>query len=103
MVFRLGLTWLILVSASGAAELRLHINPRWGQAALPVPSAEFTTAAGQSVRVTRLSALLSDFQLQRADGSVVRLEGQYGFIDAASGRLEVPLADIPAGKYTGLQ
>ena len=103
MVFRLGLTWLLLVSASGAAELRLRINPRWGQAALSVPSAEFATAAGQSVRVTRLSALLSDFQLQRADGSVVRLEGQYGFIDAASGRLEVSLADIPAGKYTGLQ
>lgn len=86
-----------------AAELRVRIEPRWGAAALAVPSAEVATASGQRVRVTRLAALLSDFQLLRPDGSQVRLEGQYGFIDAASGRLEVALANVPAGDYRGLQ
>lgn len=89
--------------ALGAAELSVRIAPRWGDAPLAVPAGEFATAAGQTVRVTRLAALLSDFQLLRPDGSVVRLEGQYGFVDAASGRLEVALANVPAGDYRGLQ
>lgn len=95
---------LLLASAAlGAAELQVRIAPRWGNAALAVPSEEFPTTAGQLVRVTRLAALLSDFQLLRPDGSVVRLEGQFGFIDAASGQLDVALANVPTGDYRGLQ
>lgn len=96
---------LLLASAvlGGAAELSVRVEPRWSGEALTVPSAEIATANGQRVRVTRLAALLSDFQLLRPDGSIVRLDGQYGFIDAASGRLEVALANVPAGDYLGLQ
>ncbi|MBI5423094.1 MAG: cytochrome C peroxidase [Opitutae bacterium] len=90
-------------AALGAAELRVRVEPRWGDRALPGPSAEVATPGGQLVRVTRLAALLSDFQLLRSDGAVVRLEGQYGFIDAASDRLEVALTNVPVGEYRGLQ
>ncbi len=90
-------------AALGAAELRVRVEPRWGDRALPVPSAEVATTGGQLVRVTRLAALFSDFQLLRSDGAVVRLEGQYGFIDAASDRLEVALTNVPVGEYRGLQ
>lgn len=86
-----------------AAELQLRIEPRWNNDALTVPSAEITTPAGQRVRVTRLAALLSDFQLLKPDGSLVRLENQFGFIDAGSGRLTVALTNVPAGDYRGLQ
>lgn len=102
-MLRLALIVLLLAADLVAAELRVRIEPRWGERALPVPSAEIATPSGQLVRVTRLAALLSDFQLLRPDGSVVRLEGQYGFIDAASGRLEVALSNVPAGDYRGLQ
>jgi cytochrome c peroxidase len=103
MIGRGLLLLLSLALGAAAAELRVRVEPRWGGEALTVPSAEQTTAAGQRVRVTRLAALLSDFQLLKPDGSVVRLEGQYGFIDAASGRLAVALSGVPAGDYAGLQ
>jgi len=102
-MLRVILALMILTARSAAAELRVRIEPRWGEQALAVPSGEIATASGQLVRVTRLAALLSDFQLLRPDGSIVRLDGQFGFIDAASGRLEVALANVPAGDYRGLQ
>ncbi len=67
------------------------------------PDSGHATSAGQDVRVTRLAALLSGFQLQRADGSTVRLDGQYGFIDASSGRLGIALEGVPDGDYTALR
>ncbi|WP_415909983.1 MbnP family protein [Oleiharenicola sp. Vm1] len=95
--------FLLAALPLAAAELQLRIEPRWNNDALAVPSAEVATAAGQHVRVTRLAALLSDFQLLKPDGSLVRLENQFGFIDAGSGRLTVALANVPAGDYRGLQ
>ncbi len=86
-----------------AADVVLRIEPRWAGEPLRWPDAEHATPAGQQVRVTRLAALLTGFQWQRADGAVVRLDGQYGFIDASSGRLEVPLHGVPDGEYTGLR
>lgn len=102
-MIRLLVLLLGIVPLARAAQLRLRIEPRWQSAAVTVPSAEVLTASGQPVRLTRLAALWSDFQLLRADGSVVRLDGQCGFIDAAHGRLEIVLEGVPAGDYAGLQ
>lgn len=102
MVGRFIMLLAVAVSAT-AAELQLKIEPRWGNTPLAVPSAAHTSATGQAIRVTRLAALLADFQLLRRDGSVVRLDGQYGFIDAGTGRLTVDLTGVPAGDYAGLQ
>lgn len=91
------------VAPVSAADVHLRIEPRWGGEALAWPDTEHATAAGQRVRVTRLSALLGGFQLRRADGAVVRLDGQFGAIDASGGRLDVTLRGVPDGEYDGLR
>jgi cytochrome c peroxidase len=40
--------------------------------------------------------------LLRADGSVVRLDGQFGFINAEAGRLSWRLRNVPEGAFVGL-
>lgn len=100
---RIFLFLLGLVAPLSAAELTLTIAPRWQGAPLDVPSAVFQNSSAQSLRVTRLAAIVSSVALGRADGSFVRLDGQYGFIDAASGRLSVTLREVPEGDYAGLE
>ncbi len=87
----------------GGAELTLKIEPRWQGAALAVPSGPVVTSEGQTIRVTRLAAVLSGMSLRRRDGGTVRLDGQFGAIEAESGRLAVPLSGIPDGDYVGLE
>lgn len=89
--------------AVSAAELTLSLVPRWGQETLVVPAAPVKNTAGQTLRVTRFALLVSGVALQRADGGVVRLDGQYGFIDRESGRDAFVLRGVPAGDYTGIE
>jgi hypothetical protein len=81
----------------------LALAPEWAGQSLAVPSTPRPNAAGQAVTITRLSALLSDFVLRRADGSGLYLPGRYGWIEAASGRTEVDLGEVPDGAYAGLE
>src|SRR5882762_9026146 len=84
---RLVVFLLFLCAPISAAELTLSFALRWQGTALSVPSKNLTNASGQTLRVTRFSALISGVTLHRADGSAVQLDGQYGFIDAENGRL----------------
>ncbi len=100
--------WLLslllgMVSPLVAAELTLAVELRWNGAALTVPSEAQPTAKGQIVHVTRMSALVSEVALVRTDGGTVQLPGQFGFLDAESGRLAMTLTDVPAGDYAGLE
>jgi len=98
--------FLLLLSAlsASAAEVTLEFELRWRGAALAVPSAELTGAEGRSMRVTRWAALVSGMTLARADGGLVRLDGQYGFVDAAAERMRVTLRNVPAGgDYVGIE
>lgn len=100
------LRWLVLLLALTGflrgAELTLAVKLRWNGETLAVPSSGRATKAGQIVRITRLSALISQVSLLRADGGLVELVGQYGFIDAESGRFSVDLRNVPPGDYAGL-
>lgn len=97
--------FLLLLGAisASAAELVLEVELRWRGAALAVPSAELAGAEGRTLRVTRWAALVSGVTLARADGGLVRLDGQYGFIDAGAERMQVTLRNVPAGEYAGLE
>ena len=92
-----------LLAPLSAAELTLKIVPVWQGEPLAVPSALMENASAKPLRITRLAALFSGVALVRADGSVVRLDGQYGFIDAGAGRLTVSLREVPEGQYTGIE
>ena len=62
-----------------------------------------TNDAGQRLRLTRFAAIISGVALVRPDGSSVRLDGQYGLIDAANGRRTVTLRGVPEGEFVGLE
>ena len=95
--------FLLLLARAEAAELTLQFETRWRGAALAVPSAEVAGAEGRALRVTRFAALVSGVALARADGGAVRLDGQYGFIDAEQGKMNVTLRNVPEGDYVGLE
>ena len=97
------ITLLLLAAPLAAAELTLEIEPRWDGKKMTVPAGAVVTTSGQTVSVTRLAALLSEVMLIRSDGGAVRLDGQYGFIDAESGRIAVTLRSVPEGDYAGLE
>jgi cytochrome c peroxidase len=94
---------LLLGAPLGAAELTLAISPTWQGTPLAVPSVAVRNRNGQAVRITRLAAIVSGVTLGRADGSFVRLDGQYGFIDAGSGRRALTLREVPEGDYAGIE
>jgi cytochrome c peroxidase len=93
----------LLAGSLGGAELTLRIEPRWQNTALIVPSAPLLTSEGQTVRITRFAAIVSEIRLQERTGGLVRLEGQFGAIDAEAGRLDISLQGVPAGDYVGLE
>lgn len=101
-----GMRWLLvlwlLVAHAVAAELTLTFDPRWHGVSVAVPGATVHNACGQTLRLSRLSALISSISLVRADGTSVALPGQVGFIDIGSGRVSATLQDVPAGDYTGI-
>jgi len=65
----------------------------------PHGSLAWTTDSAQTVTVTRLAFLLSDFRLQRRDGRWVDLPGQFAFIDPLQNRLSFHLANVPPDSY----
>ena len=94
---------LLMLAEASAAELTLEIKLRWRGAPLAVPSADVAGAGDRTLRITRFAALVSGVSLARADGGAVRLDGQYGFIDAESGKMSVTLRNVPEGDYVGLE
>ena len=92
----------LLCSPLGAAELRMEVQLRWRGVPVAVPSAELAGATGQTVRLTRFAAIVAGVVLTRAEGGTVQLDGQYGLLDAESGRLALTLRNVPDGDYHGL-
>ena len=93
----------LLCSPLGAAELRMEVQLRWRGVPVAVPSAELAAATGQAVRLTRFAAIVAGVVLTRAEGGTVQLDGQYGLLDAESGRLALTLRNVPNGDYHGLE
>ena len=102
---RLGWLLFVLVLGAGAhaADLTLELELRWRGSALVVPSSAQNGAEGRTLRVTRFAALISGVTLARADGGVLRLDGQHGFIDAEKDRMTFTLRNVPEGDYEGLE
>jgi cytochrome c peroxidase len=100
---RFAVWFFCLVAPLFADDLELRFIPRWHGAAISLPSAGLANDHGQNLRITRLAALISGVQLLRPDGSIVRLDGQYGFIDGAEHQLGVTLHNVVPGDYAGIQ
>ena len=62
----------------------------------------YTLPSGNEVKMTRLSYLMSNFYLLKADGDTLWLEDQYALIEAHRSNTSVILENIPMGDYSGI-
>ena len=104
---RLPLRYILVVSMLAAAmrgaELTIATELRWRQEKLAVPSRAVANDSQQTLRLTRFAALISEVALLRTTGETVRLEGQFGFLDAESGAMAFTMRNVPSGDYAGLE
>ncbi len=94
---------LFLVQAAVlGAELELEFSPRWDGSPLLLDSLRYPLA-GETLAVTRLSALLSGFALESKESGWVELPRQFAWLDAGQRRLNTSLHDVPAGEYRSIR
>ncbi|AUD06583.1 MbnP family protein [Spirosoma pollinicola] len=103
----LGLSFLI-ASHIGLAQqpLSIAIQHAVGDQNLTTSTAFYSTATGETFRVTLLQYYISNFQLVRSDGSTwtVPQDSSYFLIKSAvpaSQRIRLP--NVPIGEYTGIR
>ncbi|RTQ46058.1 hypothetical protein EJV47_23175 [Hymenobacter gummosus] len=86
--------------ATGKVEIQVENVAGSSTLALNTP---YTTAAGETFRVTELRYYLSNVQLQRADGSTWAAPDSYYLIDQAqTASQHLELKEVPEGDYTKL-
>src|SRR5882762_2527518 len=69
-----------------AASLEIEIVPRFNGAPLIFDALTNKTAAVQTISITRLDFLMSNFSVRRGDGVWVRLTNSFAYISAREGR-----------------
>ena len=99
----------LLAAISGGLSLQTRQPPRvevgvqmdvnFGEAPLPLEDVQLHTGAGNTISVSCLSLLLSDFELVHEDGTRVPLTGQVGWISVADSKLRFRLPEVPVGDY----
>lgn len=95
------LTFEFSLSASAAA-LQIQITPKCNGEAVQPGSLRYQTSAGESFSITRVSYLLSDFALQRNDGSWREISNSVAWLDLGENRGTFRLENIPPGDYRAL-
>ncbi len=90
--------WMWLLGAS-AAVLQLQITPKWNGETVQPGSLRYQSSAGEGFSITRVSYLLSDFALQRNDGSWLELTNAAAWLDLGENRDTLRLENVRAGEY----
>jgi cytochrome c peroxidase len=86
-----------------AATLQVQLHPTMAGEPLQAASLRYQTSAGETFSVTRVSYLLSDFALQRADGSWLELSNSVAWLALEANRDSFRLEQIPAGEFRSLR
>jgi cytochrome c peroxidase len=89
-------------SAFGAT-LEIAITPKFSGENIQPASLRYHTSAGESFSFTRVSCLLSDFALQRTDGSWLEITNSAAWFDLEQNRDSLRLENIPAGEFRSVQ
>ena len=85
-----------------AATLQIQITPQCNGAAVQSGSLRYQSAGGERFSITRVSYLLSDFALQRNDGSWLELSNAVAWLDLGENRDTVRLENVPPGDYRAM-
>jgi cytochrome c peroxidase len=91
------------VATAPAASLQIVISPKLAGESLQPNSLRYRTSNGESFSITRFSGLVSDFALQRNDGSWLELSNSVAWLDLEQNRQSVRLEDIAPGEYRSVR
>jgi cytochrome c peroxidase len=92
-----------LAARLSAATLQIAVTPRIAGEVLQPASLRYETSAGENFSVTRVSYLVSDFALQRNDGSWLEISNSVAWLDFEQNRKSLRLEKIPEGDYRSLR
>jgi len=93
------LVLLCTVSLASPATLQIVITPKVAGENLQPASLRYQTSAGETFSITRFSSLVSDFALQRTDGSWLEISNAVAWLDLEAQRNSIWLEKIPAGEF----
>ncbi len=94
---------LLSLQNAAAASLDIQVDPKVSGETLQPSSLRYQTAARENFSITRVSYLLSDFALQRADGSWLKLSNSVAWFDFSQNRNSTRLDHLPAGEFRSLR
>src|SRR5580658_8368187 len=84
---------------ASAATLDIQIVPKVSGQELQPASFRYQTSAGETFSVTRVSYLVSNFELQRLDGSWLECSNSVAWLDFGQNRDSFRLEQIPPGEF----
>ena len=88
---------------AGNGELRVEFENIVGAETLQLDSRTYTNSLGQPYTVSQFAYYVSNFTLQKKDGSTFQVPESYFLIDEANQESQmITLTGIPAGDYTGV-
>jgi cytochrome c peroxidase len=97
---------LVLVASkfsATAANLEVEITPRVAGENLQPASLRYRTSAGETFSITRVSYLLSEFALQRDDGSWLEIPNAVAWLDCGQNRNSFRLTNILSGNFQSIR
>ncbi len=86
-----------------AATLQIQITSKVSGENLQPASFRYQTSAGETFSITRVSYLVSDFALQRNDGSWLEFSNSVAWLDFDANRNSIWLEKIPAGEFCSVR
>lgn len=95
--------FLMLLLPVHAATLRLIMEPQAQDRPLVLNDTRLRSTAGEEWSITRLSMILSELSLQKADGTWLHRPDAVSWMNAATQRDTWELTALPAGAYTALR
>jgi len=85
------------------ATLQIEITPQVAGENLQPATFRYHTSAGETYSITRVSYLVSDFALQRNDGSWQEISNSVAWLDFEQNRKSIWLEKIPAGEFRAVR
>jgi cytochrome c peroxidase len=83
--------------------LQLQITPKVLGENLQPASLRYQTSAGEAFSITRVSYLVSDFELQREDGSWMEFSNSVAWLDFDQSRDSIRLENIPPSAFRSIR
>jgi len=99
----LGFWILIFEQSTAAAVLQIQVTPKFNGEIVQSHSLRYQSSAGENFSITRVSYLLSDFGLQRNDGTWFVRSNSVAWLDVGAERDTFRVEDVPSGEYRAIR